>query len=181
MAKRIYELNQSGKFSAFYLDQDKFSYFGFCNSKRLSLDFIPRFEIEAKSTELKNHHILLTNTTTILVDKKLADFLINKYNQEIQIIPIELVCKDTILSGKYFLINSLHTENIIDEQKSERIYIDENTSFLSSDNMKLHDNSLKVIGIGRHNNPLHSTKLFFSDELISELHEHGFDRGFIFA
>ncbi|WP_448980697.1 hypothetical protein [Neisseria sicca] len=181
MAKRIYELNQSGKFSAFYLDQDKFSYFGFCNSKRLSLDFIPRFEIEAKSTKLKNHHILLTNTTTILVDKKLADFLINKYNQEIQIIPIELVCKGTILSGKYFLINSLHTENIIDEQKSERIYIDENTSFLSSDNMKLHDNSLKVIGIGRHNNPLHSTKLFFSDELISELHEHGFDRGFIFA
>ena len=47
--------------------------------------------------------------------------------------------------------------------------------------MKLHDNSLKVIGIGRHNNPLHSTKLFFSDELISELHEHGFDRGFICA
>lgn len=181
MVKCIYELNQSGKFSAFYLDQDKFSYLGFCDSKRLSLDFIPRFEIEAKSTELKNHHILLTNATTILVDKKLADFLINKYNQEIQIIPIELVCKDTILSGKYFLINSLHTENIIDEQKSERIYIDENTSFLSSDNMKLHDNSLKVIGIGRHNNPLHSTKLFFSDELISELHEHGFDRGFIFA
>ena len=96
-------------------------------------------------------------------------------------IPIELVCKDTILSDKYFLINSLHTENIIDEQKSERIYIDENTSFLSSDNMKLHDNSLKIIGIGRHNNPLHSTKLFFSDELISELHEHGFDKGFIFA
>ena len=80
MAKRIYELNQSGKFSAFYLDQDKFSYFEFCDSTRLSLDFIPRFEIEAKSTELKNHHILLTNTTTILVDKKLADFLINKYN-----------------------------------------------------------------------------------------------------
>lgn len=181
MAKRIYELNQSGKFSAFYLDQDKFSYFGFCDSTSLSLDFIPRFEIEAKSTELKNHHILLTNTTTILVDKKLADFLINKYNQEIQMIPIELVCKDTILSDKYFLINSLHTENIIDEQKSERIYIDENTSFLSSDNMKLHDNSLKIIGIGRHNNPLHSTKLFFSDELISELHEHGFDKGFIFA
>ena len=50
MAKLIYELNQSGKFSAFYLDQDKFSYFGFCKSKRLSLDFIPRFEIEAKST-----------------------------------------------------------------------------------------------------------------------------------
>lgn len=180
MAKRIYELNQSGKFSAFYLDQDKFSYFGFCNSKRLSLDFIPRFEIEAKSTELKNH-ILLTNATTILVDKKLADFLINKYNQEIQIIPIELVCKDTILSDKYFLINSLHTENIIDEQESERIYIDENTSFLSSDNMKLNDNSLEVIGIGRHNNPACSTDLFFSDELIFELHEHGFDKGFIFA
>ena len=48
MAKLIYELNQSGKFSAFYLDQDKFSYFGFCDSTRLSLDFIPRFEIEAK-------------------------------------------------------------------------------------------------------------------------------------
>ena len=86
MAKLIYELNQSGKFSAFYLDQDKFSYYGFCDSTRLSLDFIPRFEIEAKSTKLKNHHILLTNATTILVDKKLADFLINKYNQEIQII-----------------------------------------------------------------------------------------------
>ena len=124
---------------------------------------------------------LLTNATTILVDKKLADFLINKYNQEIQIIPIELVCKDTILSDKYFLINSLHTENIIDEQESERIYIDENTSFLSSDNMKLNDNSLKVIGIGRHNNPACSTDLFFSDELIFELHEHGFDKGFIFA
>jgi len=53
MAKLIYELNQSGKFSAFYLDQDKFSYFGFCDSTRLSLDFIPRFEIEAKSTKLK--------------------------------------------------------------------------------------------------------------------------------
>ena len=181
MAKLIYELNQSGKFSAFYLDQDKFSYFGFCDSTRLSLDFIPRFEIEAKSTKLKNHHILLTNATTILVDKKLADFLINKYNQEIQIIPIELVCKDTILSDKYFLINSLHTENIIDEEESERIYIDENTSFLSSDNMKLNDDSLKVIGIGRHNNPACSTDLFFSDELIFELHEHGFDKGFIFA
>ena len=176
MAKRIYELNQSGKFSAFYLDQDKFSYLGFCDSKRLSLDFIPRFEIEAKRTELKNHHILLTNATTILVD-----ILINKYNQEIQIIPIELLCKDTILLDKYFLINSLHTENIIDEQESERIYIDENTSFLSSDNMKLNDNSLEVIGIGRHNNPACSTDLFFSDELIFELHEHGFDKGFIFA
>ena len=72
-----------------------------------------------------------------------------------------MVCKDTILSDKYFLINSLHTENIINEQESERIYIDENTSFLSSDNMKLNDNSLKIIGIGRYNNPLHSTKLFF--------------------
>ena len=74
-----------------------------------------------------------------------------------------MVCKDTILSDKYFLINSLHTENIIDEEESERIYIDENTSFLSSDNMKLNDDSLKVIGIGRHNNPACSTDLFFSN------------------
>ena len=47
--------------------------------------------------------------------------------------------------------------------------------------MKLNDNSLEVIGIGRHNNPACSTDLFFSDELIFELHEHGFDKGFIFA
>ena len=48
-------------------------------------------------------------------------------------------------------------------------------------NMKLNDDSLKVIGIGRHNNPACSTDLFFSNELIFELHEHGFDKGFIFA
>ena len=180
MAKRIYELDQSGRFSAFYLDDDNLDFLAFCESKPLDLNFTPRFEIEVKSTQLKNHYIIYTNATTVLVDKLLSDFLETKYSKEIQLIPIELICTDKSLLNTYFLLNTLHTESIVDEEKSEKRFVYDEYH-LDSDNYVIKKDALKNIGIGRHNTTEASSYLFFSDKLILELHQQGFDKGFIFA
>lgn len=182
MVKRIYELNNKENLTAIYLDQDKLDFLLLSESKKLEIEFALNFYIESRNKSIfKNRNIINTNIGTILVSNNVRNFFELEIGDYIQYIPSIINLGGEYTLDSFYLVNTLYNELIIDESKSQKIYIDDSTYFLSNSNIFTYPNALSNVGIGRDLNLSNSFNLFFSDKLVDKLEKTDLINGFIFA
>ena len=145
-------------------------------SQRIDDDFVYDLYIAAPISKVRNLHFIHNNMLgdVAVVSPALREIFI-KYAQT-QPVRLRLHCKDGTIED-YCMINTLQTSDVINEERSQKIYLGEGGEYFIGD-ICLNSRIPEDFVLGR--DTRHRTKLFYSERFAKLIKDANLDEHVVF-
>ena len=181
MLKKMYFTSQYKEYMTAEIFDLCFDLIRFTYSERVMLNEPLRFKVNSSERIFKDQDFIKTNALSFIASERLLKYMGEVCPTAFQALDCNIQFLDT-LSSSYKFINTLAAADIIDEDKSKKIYIDKsmNLFYLDENEIKYNNDLQQDFFFGRNNTRGFDSEIFFSARFSGELTSRGFSNKVVF-